>query len=73
MRLNKSASVAELVDAPDSKSGALKSVSVRVRPLAPNPNLETTSSKYKKTRESGFFYFCFFKLIVTSYDVFLFL
>jgi hypothetical protein len=27
--------VAELVDAPDSKSGALKSVSVRVRPLAP--------------------------------------
>lgn len=29
------ASVVKLVDTPDSKSGALKSVSVRVRPLAP--------------------------------------
>jgi hypothetical protein len=37
------ASVAELVDAPDSKSGALKSVSVRVRPLAPNPEKGLTA------------------------------
>jgi hypothetical protein len=29
------ASVVELVDTPDSKSGALKSVTVRVRPLVP--------------------------------------
>jgi hypothetical protein len=36
----------ELVDTPDSKSGALKSVTVRVRPLVP----------LKKTQSSDWFF-----------------
>ena len=40
------ASVVELVDTPDSKSGALKSVTVRVRPLVP----------LKKTQSSDWFF-----------------
>ena len=47
--LSWSAPVAELVDAPDSKSGGFRAVSVRVRPGAPH-------LKKKKRRRVGAFF-----------------
>jgi hypothetical protein len=50
-RLSKFAGVVELVDAPDSKSGARDGVRVRVPPPAPRERVAATAAGFPRVRK----------------------